>query len=215
MEDETELEDTIEAPAPRRTALIVWCVCVGILLGPALLAWVVRLVALAASCAPNEGLCRGMSLGAGLRDTLSLAWAVSSNALLLVTVSLVATLAAFCKRKPVSGALSLFLLPLFALALPALVVYVSLYPGCRIDPDGIGDCVLWGANMGRSFHAAAAAPDAVLALLPTSVALTVMIGLIGWFFAHPQRRKPKTEQAPTMQMRRFGERSPFDGIDQR
>jgi hypothetical protein len=191
----------------RYSALIIWGVCVALLLGPALMVWLVRGVAFAAACAPGPGPCRGMALGGGLRDTLMLAWLVSTNTLFLVTVSVIATLAAFSDRRPFVGTLTLLLLPIVALALPALAVYVSLYEGCQVNSDGIGNCAMWGARMGMSFHTAATVPDTLVGLIPYSAALAVMMGLIGLFMKH----RPHTHHHPKgMTMRNFGETRHYD-----
>lgn len=199
-------EDVVDiAPRKKRIAPVIWGVAVTILLGPALLVWLVRATALVCGCAPGEEACHGMTLGAGLRDALDLAWTISTDALVLISLSIIATLAAFCERKPVTGTLSLVLLPLLSLTLPALAVASATHPDCRISPDGIGHCTLWGADMGRSFDTAATATDVIISLMPTCAALAVMMGLIGWFFAHPKRCKPKTKPTTEMPMRRFGE----------
>jgi hypothetical protein len=44
-----------------------------LLLGPSLLVFLVRLAALGMGCEPGPDFCRGMALGAGLRDALGLA----------------------------------------------------------------------------------------------------------------------------------------------
>ena len=71
----------------RHTARNIWVACIAILIGPAAMAWIVRLVALGAQCAPGPQLCRGMALGGGLRDALALAWAINSNSLLLLSIA--------------------------------------------------------------------------------------------------------------------------------
>ncbi len=45
---------------------IVFWVCIAVLLGPAVLVWVVRAVGFAAQCAPGPDLCRGIALGGGI-----------------------------------------------------------------------------------------------------------------------------------------------------
>jgi len=199
------MEEQEIIPPEKHTSLVIWGVCATLLIGPSLLVWVVRGAAFAAACAPGPEPCHGMTLGGGLRDALALAWVVSTNLLFLISVSIIATLAAFFERKPVVGTLSLFLLPLLSLALPALAVYTSMYDGCQVNSDGIGNCALWGAEMGMSFHTAAGVPDTILSMTPYFAALTVMMGLLGWFFAHPYRRKHKTQPRTNMSMRHFGE----------
>ncbi|HVV65106.1 MAG TPA: hypothetical protein VHC42_06540 [Rhizomicrobium sp.] len=183
-------------------ALIVWASSMAVLLGPSLLVWIVRGVGFAAQCAPGPDLCRGMTLGGGLRDALALAWWVGDDVLLVILLSTCAAVACFAARRPISGALSLLVLPLLPSLLPMFAVYVSRFDGCDINPDGIGNCVLWGARMGRSFHAAAIVPDMIYGFVPYSFALALMLSVIGWFLARP---KPLPPQHATAHIRRFGE----------
>jgi ABC-type microcin C transport system permease subunit YejB len=172
-----------------------------LLLGPSLLVWIVRGVAYAAQCHPGPELCQGMMLGSGLRDTLALAWGVSTNTFFLIAVSIAATLAAFTARRPLLGTLSLLLLPILALVLPMFAVLTAHYNDCAVNNDGIGNCTLWGAQMGMSFHTAATVPDIIYGLMPFSFSLTLMLGLLGFFFARPRgHRSPPHLGA---QMRHF------------
>ena len=181
--------------------LTLWAVCVAVLLGPAALVWIVRGAAYAVHCAPGPELCHGMVLGGGLRDALGLAWVVSTNTFFLVAVSIVATLAAFSARRPLLGTLSILLLPILALVLPMLAVLTAKYDDCPVSSDGIGNCTLWGATMGMSFHTAASVPDIIYGLMPYSFSLALMLGLLGWFFARPRHHRP--QQHATAHMRRF------------
>lgn len=183
-----------------RPSLTPWAICVTILLGPALLVWVVRSVAYAAQCAPGPDPCQGMPLGAGLRDVLELAWAVSTNTWFLIAVSIIATLSAFRSWRPMLGTLTLLLLPILSLVLPMLAVLVSRWEDCPVSTDGIGSCQLWGAAMGMSFHTAAQARDIVYGIVPYTFSLTVMLGLLGFFFARPRHVPPPH---PMAHMRRF------------
>ena len=190
-----------EIPKPvQKVTLTPWGLCVTVLLGPALLVWIVRGAAFAAQCEPGPGLCAGMPIGAGLRDALLLAWMVSTDALLLIGLSILATLAAFRACRPLLGTLSLLLLPILSPVLPMIAVLVSRYEDCPVSTDGIGSCVLWGASMGMSFHTAAIARDFVYGIVPYTFALTVMLGLLGFFFARPRAPAPPH---PMEQMRRM------------
>jgi hypothetical protein len=190
------------AGAKPPTALIIWALAIAVLLGPSLLVWIVRAVGFAAHCAPGPQLCRGMTLGGGLRDALSLAWWVGADAPLVILLSTVAAVACFAAHRPVSGAMSLLLLPLLPSLLPMFAVYVSRFDDCDISPDGIGNCVLWGARMGRSFHTAATVPDMIYGFVPYSFALALMLSLLGWFLARP---RPLPPQHATARIRRFEE----------
>ncbi len=167
-------------------ALCVWCVCAALLLGPSILVWIVRLAAMAGSCGPGPDLCRGMSLGGGLRDTLSLSWVLGSNTFVALVIALAAAVAALSKRRPLLAALSLLLMPIAAVALPTLAVIASTYSGCQVNEDGIGDCMLWGAKMGMSFHEAAVASSALYDTVPYSFALALMVGALGFVFFRPK-----------------------------
>jgi hypothetical protein len=183
-------------------ALIVWALCVGVLLGPSLLVWTIRGVGFAAQCAPGPELCRGMMLGGGLRDALALAWGVGTDILLTIVLAAIAGIACFAGRRPFAGALCLVFLPILPAVLPMLAVFVSKYDGCEINPDGIGTCVLWGARMGRSFHTAATVPDMIYGVVPYSLALALMISVLGWFLGRP---KPPPPTHATARIRRFGD----------
>ena len=182
-------------------ALMIFMICVGVLLGPSFLVWIIRGVGFAAQCAPGPDLCRGMTLGGGLRDALSLAWGISTDIVLLIVLATIAAVACFSARRPLAGTLCLLLLPLITPVLPMLAVLVSRYDGCEINADGIGNCTLWGAQMGMSFHTAASVPDIVFSLMPYTFSLTLMLGLLGWFFARPRHHRP--ELHATAHMRRF------------
>ncbi|MBV8976943.1 MAG: hypothetical protein JO261_10100 [Alphaproteobacteria bacterium] len=181
-----EFEGRERAPIPG----IVWMLCVALLLGPALLVWIVRGVGYAVHCAPGPELCHGMMLGGGLHDALMLAWVVATNVVPMLLLSLVAAIACFAARRPLLGTLSVLLLPLLTPVLPMLAVFVTRYDGCEINPDGIGTCVLWGARMGRSFHTAATIPDMIYGYVPYSFALALVVSLIGWFLVRPKAPAP-------------------------
>ena len=193
-----ELEQTSKS---KPTALTIWGVCICLLLGPSLLVWIVRGAAYALQCEPGPALCYGMTLGGGLRDALALAWVVSTNTLFLIAVSVVAALAAFYARRPLVGTLSLLLLPILALVLPLIAVLTARHNDCAVNSDGIGSCMLWGAQMGMSFHTAAGVPDIIYGLMPYSFSLTLMLGLLGWFFTRPREHQPPPHLSA--QMRHF------------
>ncbi|MBV9542374.1 MAG: hypothetical protein JO167_14020 [Alphaproteobacteria bacterium] len=179
-------DDDAPVPAKRNTALIIWASCVAVLLGPSLLVWIVRGVALAAQCAPGPEPCRGVALGGGLRDALNLAWLVSSNTLVLVAITLAASIAILFNRRPLIATITLLLLPLASLMLPMAAVYSALYRDCQVSEAGIGDCTLWGAQMGMSFHTAASVPWLIYGFAPYSFAIALMLGIVGWFFTRPR-----------------------------
>jgi hypothetical protein len=192
-------EDDFTPPRPS-VAPILMALCLAVLLGPSLLVWIIRGVGFAAQCAPGPDPCRGMTLGGGLRDALALAWTVGTDVVLVIVLAVIASVAFFAARRPLLGALCLVLLPILPSVVPMFAVYVSRYDGCEINADGIGNCVLWGARMGRSFHTAATVPDMVYGFVPYSLALALMVGLLGWFLARP---KPPAPQHATARIRRF------------
>jgi hypothetical protein len=178
----------------RRAGRNTFVACVGLLLGPSLLVWAVRGIAAAAQCAPGPELCRGVALGGALREVLSLAWALGTNTWLLLGVAVLAALAAMFMRRPLLGATTLLILPLAALTAPMAAVYSALYQGCIISESGVGDCLLWGAQMGTSFHNAANVPWLIYGFAPFSFALSLVLGILGWFIV---RKSPGQGQAST------------------
>lgn len=176
------------APSAQRVpyALCFWTICAVLLVGPSLLVWIVRMTALVAGCAPGPGPCRGMTLGGGLRDTLALSWVIGSHTFLAQMIALVSAVAALCVRRPLMAAMGLLLLPIAAVVLPSLAVVLTTYDGCQVNEDGIGDCVLWGAKMGMSFHEAAVASSSLYEAVPYSFALALMVGAIGFVFFRPK-----------------------------
>lgn len=123
-----------------------------------------------------------MTLGGGLRDTLNLAWFAGANTTLTLAIALIAAIAGLMDRKPLMAALSMLMLPLAALMLPTLAVSSAAYNGCQINEAGVGDCALWGANMGMAFHHAAQAPWLIDDFMPYAVSLALMLGVIGYLF---------------------------------
>ena len=187
----------------RSPARIVWLVCIFALVGPAIAVWAIRTVGYAQSCMPGPDLCRGIALGNFLRNALALAWVLPTNTLLLMTVSVAATIAGIFARRPLAAAICLLVLPIAAMVLPMLAVTSARYDGCSIDESGVGDCVLWGSNMGMTFHTAALVPGLIYDFAPYSFALALMLGLLGWFFSQPRPARSR----PMAQMRRL-DRSP-------
>ena len=166
--------------------LKLWAACSLVLLAPSLLVWLLRGAAFAAQCDPGPQLCRGIALGAGLRETLTLAWLAGGNSFLLMLAASAAALAAILARRPLLAALSLLFLPLAMVILPMAAVYSARYPGCSVSEYGVGDCALWGANMGQSFHAAASVVWQIYGLAPYAFALALMLGLFGCLVMRPK-----------------------------
>lgn len=176
-----EFDEQEEVP-PRQHALHVWLACAILLVAPSLLVWFVRTVALGMQCTPGRDVCHGISIGGGLRDTLNLAWMIGGNTTVTLLVALVAAVAALCMRRPLLAGLSLLLMPILALLLPAVAVTTAVYPGCTISQTGIGDCELWGAHMGMSFHQADGVWQPIYDVVPYSFALAMMVGALGFLF---------------------------------
>jgi hypothetical protein len=190
----------------RRAARNVFAGCAGLLLGPSLLVWAVRGAALAAQCAPGPELCRGIALGVAERETLSLAWTLGTNTWLLLGVAVLAALAGMIARRPLLGATALLLLPLAALMLPMAAVFSAAYPGCTLSESGVGDCMLWGAQMGASVHTATNVPWLIYGFAPFSFALSLVLGIFGWFVArsrgpgHAHARAPRTPHSSSFRV---------------
>lgn len=175
-------------PAPRRgRAITIWLMLAALLLGPSLLVWAVRGAGFAIGCQPGPEMCHGLPLGEGLRDTLDLAWMLASNENVVLFAGIGAAIAALWARLPLLAFLSALSLPPAALLLPAFAVFSATYHGCALNEGGIGDCQLWGAHMGTSFHQATMAEWGLDILLPYSVASAVMLGLVGVLFFRERR----------------------------
>ena len=189
----------------RHTARNIWVACIAILIGPAAMAWIVRLVALGAQCAPGPQLCRGMALGGGLRDALALAWAINSNSLLLLSIAFVATIACLFARRPLRAALTFLLLPLAALIVPMALVFTAMFPGCTVSEAGVGSCTLWGAEMGMSFHTAATVQWQIYSFVPYSFSIALMLGVIGLFLMRTRPLGHATANPHRFPDSRFGD----------
>lgn len=198
------MHDFEDLPVRKRNyAAYVWTLCLLALLGPSLVVWTIRGIAYATHCAPGPDACSaGIALGPFLREALTIAWMLPANSMMLITVAVAATVAGFFARRPLTSAICLLVLPILALVLPMLAVYSAMYPGCNVNVDGVGDCTLWGAKMGMSFHTAASAPWIIYGFAPYSFALALMLGLLGWFFSQPRTARPHA----TARMRSFDHR---------
>lgn len=186
-----------EPAAPKRSrAFTIWALCTAVLAGPSVLVWLVRATGYALQCVPGPGLCHGIALGGGLRDTLDLAWFAGTGTLFALGLAFVAAIAALIARRPLLAGLSLLILPIIGLVLPTLAVFFSSYDGCEVNEAGIGSCALWGAHMGMAFHTAAIAPWLIYAIVPYSFALALMVGVIGFLFF--RRRAPGREHHDTI-----------------
>src|ERR1700679_1012932 len=174
-------------PPPKRSGATGFlCACVAVLLAPSALVWLVRGIGFALSCAPGPGACHGMALGGGLRDALDLAWLLGANPLAAIFIALAAAITALAARRPLSAGLSLLVLPIAALLLPTAAVWMSTYPGCQVNDAGVGDCTLWGAQMGMAFHQAARTTGLIYDIAPYTFALALMVGAIGFLFFRPE-----------------------------
>lgn len=165
-----------------RIAMRVWLLCAAILIGPSILVWTIRGIALAFSCMPGTGTCHGFDLGGALRLALNAAWFVGDNTFVALMIGFAASIAALFARRPLLAGLSVLLLPLGALMLPKYAVALSTYNGCPVNDAGVGDCLLWGSHMGMSFHRAALVPGLIYDVFPYSFALAMMVGVIGFIF---------------------------------
>lgn len=201
----TGMQQNENTSSIKRIAVWVWAVSSFLLVGPSLLGWLVRLISSAAMCAPGPAPCTVVPFGGILQILLSVSWTMTGSSVVVLMLSLIATLGLFVQHRPMEGTISFFLLPIFALALPMLLVFVSKYDGCAINADNVGSCVLWGNAMGGSFHAAATVQRRLYDLMPHLAGFTVMLGLMGWFFARPGRRRVKPNDKMAMEMRQFME----------
>src|SRR5689334_7865601 len=165
----------------RRLGRTAFLTCARFLPRPTLLPRTVRGIVATAQCGRGVAICRGLPLGGAFRDALALAWALGTNTWLLLGIAIAAAIAPMFMRRPILGASAMLFGPLLALMLPMAAVYSTAHPGCAISEAG--ECVLWGAPMGDSMHAAAAVPGVVYGFAPLSFALALMLGVLGWFIA--------------------------------
>jgi hypothetical protein len=171
-------------PGARAVALGIWAFVLAILLAPAIVAWAIRAAAFAFSCAPSAVSCLrapyAALMGATFKGLLDLAWMVGAMPPLTLGLASFAALAAVFAVRPVLAALTMLLAPLAALLLPIALVGQTTYTGCPVNEAGAGDCVLWGQNMGATFHMAATAPELISGYMPFAVAGGLVAGLLGW-----------------------------------
>jgi hypothetical protein len=171
---------------PRSPAFLAWLACVLALVGPSVFVWTIRVIGYLESCAPGPNPCRGVPLGSDLHDALAVAWVLPTNTFLLMTVAVAATIAGLFARRPLLAPICLLILPIAATMLPMLALSTAFYDGCSIDDAGGGNCILWGANLAKSFHTASQVPALIYGFAPYSFALALMMGLLGWFFSQPR-----------------------------
>jgi hypothetical protein len=184
----------------RRIAALVIGLCLTVLLGPSLLVWAVRGAGFVTGCAAGAQPCHGAMLGWGLQASLTLAWLIGTNVVLLIALAIITAAACFATRRPLAGGMALLFMPILPSLLPMLAVYLSRYPGCDINPDGIGTCMFWGTPMGRAFHTAATVPDLIYSFAPYSFAIALVVGVIGWFL---MRSKATSRPRMAVQFQRF------------
>lgn len=183
-----------------RIAAIIIGLCLAILLGPSLLVWIVRSAGFVAGCATGPEPCHGTSFGWALQASLVLAWSIGTRVVLLIALATITAAACFAIRRPLAGGAALLLLPILPPVLPMFAVYVSRYPGCDINPDGIGLCTFWGTPMGKAFHTAATVPDLIYGFVPYSFAIALIVGVVGWFVT---RSRTSARPRKAVQFQRF------------
>ena len=180
----------------RVLACRIWWFGLAALLVPAAVAWIFRGVGYALHCAPQAATCipapfTGM-LGFALKGTLDLAWFVGATPPMTLGLTVFTGLAAVVAAHPARAAGTMFAAPLMALLLPVGLVGVSTYEGCIVNENGLGNCVLWGANMGMTFHRAAIAPELIYSYTPLAVSGALVAGFLGWIVLWGHRQMDKT-----------------------
>src|SRR5262249_26131998 len=105
---------------------------------------------------------------------------VSTTVPLTLGLTFLAAMAAVVALRPVTAALTALLAPLASILLPTLMVSATAYDGCSINPDGLGDCKVWGESMGMAFHSAATATQLLYTYTPVVGAAALVVGLFGW-----------------------------------
>ena len=147
--------DEVPARVQRHTALNIWAACVAILLGPSSGVGGARRCAGGALRAGSRCL-PGHGAGRRFARRALLAWSVSTDTTILISVALIAAVAALFARRPLISALS-FCSPPVADPADGRGRPFAMYQGC-LSEAGIGDCTLWGAQMGMSYRRERAGP---------------------------------------------------------
>jgi hypothetical protein len=177
-------DDEVKRNGAAAVAMGIWFAGLAVMLVPAIVAWIVRVVGYAVHCEPSAPQCLGSPfdaiLGAILRGSLDLSWLVSTTVPFTLGITFLAALAAVVALRPVTAALTVLIAPLAAILLPTFIVGATTYDGCQINPDGLGDCKVWGEPMGMAFHTAATATQLLYTYTPIVAAGALVVGLFGW-----------------------------------
>jgi len=174
----------------------LWLFVVAALTLPVAAAWLARGAFAALGCEPAAAQClsdpANAILIAAFKATLDIAWIMGTTPLLTLGLTTLATVAAIIGLRPVHAALTVLVVPLASLLLPVWLVGQTAYRGCAVSEAKIGDCVLWGAHMGETFHNAAIAPALIYTYTPFAVAGALVAGLLGWivYWGARQMSKP-------------------------
>jgi hypothetical protein len=194
-------QDHFEPPQPRGNGVAtvarhVWLFVVAALTLPVTAAWIVRGIFAVAGCEPAAAACMSdpanAILAAAFKATLDIAWLMGSMPELTLGLTTLATVAAIIGLRPIHAAVTVLVVPLAALLLPVWLVGSTAYPGCAVNEAQVGDCILWGAHMGDTFHNAAIAPSLIYTYTPFAVAGALVAGLLGWivYWGARQMAKP-------------------------
>jgi len=174
----------------------VWLFVVCALLLPVTAAWLVRGGFALGGCEPAAAACFtdpiNMIMGNAFKATLNIAWMMGTTDIVTLGLTTLAAMAAIIGLRPVHSALTVLVVPLASLLLPVWLVGKTAYAGCKVSEGQVGDCVLWGTNMGDTFHMAATAPALIYTYTPFAVAGALVAGLLGWivYWGARQMAKP-------------------------
>lgn len=178
----------------------VWAFIVAALVLPVLAAWLIRGGFAIAGCEPAAAACLDDPANAigssALKATLDIAWLMGSTDIVTLGLTTLAAMAAIIGLRPIHAALTVLIVPLAALLLPVWLVGQTAYNGCAVSEGRVGDCILWGAHMGDTFHAAATAPALIYTYTPFAVAGALVAGLLGWivYWGARQMANPKVQR---------------------
>lgn len=177
-------EPEFERRSVRAIATRVWLFALALMLAPAIIGWIVRGVTMASGCVPAAQSCLrepyAPLLGSAFKGLLDFAWIIGASSPVTLGLACFAALAAVFAARPVAAALTMLFGPLLALLMPIALVGQTAYRGCAVNENGLGDCVLWGKNMGATFHMAATAQELIAGYMPFAVAGALVAGLLGW-----------------------------------
>lgn len=162
----------------RQSMQAAWRIVLGLavlgIVGPALAALAIAGWGALMGCAPEDGSCGAVDLGAALAFALEWAWRrVLDVRMLAILVGIAATAAAFGFTPRGRAVTWSFMTACWgciaALILPFVAVFAAMPDGCRINEAGASGCVVWGHRMGAAYDMAGTAFWWSIVIVPVSL----------------------------------------------